>query len=415
MKYDKRLKSHHDAYNSVKERFRQNVDKREYVENILNHEGRAKRALYVHVPFCTKICTFCPFNKVNVLKRNGYDDYLIGEIDRISGYKYMKGPIDTVYFGGGTPTALEPKQMARVLRKIQDSFDIRENAEISVETSITELSDEMTEVLISGGVNRLSVGIQTFDDYGRKVLGRRGGGDAAADRLMKTKAAGITNLNIDLIYNWPGETPDILREDIARIKQLGLAGLSYYSLMLHEKTPLYYSVTEQDKARMGQTAWDKEQFDMIMSGLAGVGYKPFELTKMIRDGLDRYDYVGVRHSGGDCIAIGHGAGGNLSGYHYYNMFNAPLLGDDAPVSAMGVVESDTYMVIDRFINELQRMKVDLDEYGRLLGQDIYTDCRDILDRLACEGLIVMDGKTFSLTNDGMFWGNNIIDELLRRM
>ncbi|MCR5499837.1 MAG: coproporphyrinogen III oxidase family protein [Acetatifactor sp.] len=413
MIYQKRLKSHHDAYGSVKKQFQTETDKAVYVRNVLGGEAQKKRALYLHVPFCTKTCTFCPFHKPDELKRREYDDYLIREMDRLAGFKFMEAPIDAVYFGGGTPTALTPGQMERVLDRLHKSFTIRKDAEVSVETSITELSDDMTQVLLSGGVNRLSVGIQTFDDRGRKILGRRGSGDAAAERLLKTKRAGFRNLNLDLIYNWPGETLDDLREDLRRIRELELAGISFYSLMLHENTPIRKTITQEELVKMGRVEWDKEQFDLIMQELGEAGYQPFELTKLIRDGIDRYDYVRVRHSGGDCIALGHGAGGNLSGYHYYNTFFAPPLAKDLPISAMGVVEGDDYFVIDEFINDLQRTKVDLKAFGEKLRVDVQGLISDVLERLEKEGLIRTSGTGMELTRDGIFWGNNVIDEILR--
>ncbi len=189
--YNVRFKSHHDASRLLKNKFDANPEKQEYLAGLLSGPALSKRAVYLHVPFCNKICSFCPFHRTDRLKRREYDEILISEIESIRGYEYMKAPIDAINFGGGTPTALSPRQMGRVLRALRDSFDIKKGAEISVETSITELTDEMTSVLIECGVNRLSVGVQTFDDKGRKLLGRRGSGAKAAQRLADTLKAGL--------------------------------------------------------------------------------------------------------------------------------------------------------------------------------------------------------------------------------
>ncbi len=413
--YETRYKSHHDAYRAIKKRFREEIDKTGYVREVLNTEATSPRVLYLHVPFCNKICTFCPFHRPDELKRREYDAYLTEEINRLSGFRYMQAPIDAVNFGGGTPTSLTPEQMARVLGHIRRSFDLREGAEISVETSITEFTDEMADVLKEGGVNRLSFGVQTFNDEGRKLLGRRGDGLRAIEGLRRAKEKGFRNIGVDLIYNWPGETLQILEEDLKTIKDLELAGVSFYSLMLHDKTPICSRITDAEKQRMADTKWDKTQFDMILRELGKEGYRIFELTKLIRNDLDRYDYIRIRHKGGSCIGIGHGAGGNIERYSFHNSANYPLLGDDVPVSSMGQVLGNTYFVLDEFINDLQKMTVDTDRYSDRLGFDFYSEVKDILERLEKEELVTIDGHSVTLTREGVFWGNNIIDELLRRV
>ena len=413
--YGERYKSHHDSYRALKKRFEDDVDKKEYVAGLLNGPATTSRVIYLHVPFCNKVCTFCPFHRPDELRRREYDRYLIEAIDRISGFPYMQSPVDAINFGGGTPTAISPDQMRRVLEHLHRSFDIREGAEISIETSVSELTDEMTQVLKEGGVNRLSVGIQTFDNGGRRLLGRRGSGEAAYERLAKTKAAGFENLGIDLIYNWPGETEKILADDIGKIKSLGLAGISFYSLMLHEGTPIVNRISDEDLTVMKDTSREKIFFDMIMDELAAEGYKPFELTKLIRNGLDRYDYVRIRHSGGSCIGIGHGAGGNLDRYVFHNSVRFPLLDPTVPVSAMGRVLKQDYFILDEFINDLQKMEVNLDRYSRRLGFDLKTLVMDILERAESENLIRVSGPDIILTQRGIFWGNNFIDELIRRI
>ena len=413
--YPQRYKSHHDASSALKSGFEMQTDKKAYVARLLAGPACTRRAIYIHVPFCTKVCSFCPFHRPDELSRQTYDKYVISEIDRLGGLPYMEAPVDSVYFGGGTPTALRPEQMSRILDRLKTTFDIPEGTEISVETSVTELSDEMTQALSEGGVNRLSVGVQTFDDGGRRLLGRRGSGEAAAERLRKTLKSGFKNVGIDLIYNYPGETEEILARDIAIIRGLGLAGVSFYSLMLHEKTPIMKKISQADVGLMADTGRERVFFDMIADGLSGAGYEFFELTRMIRNGLDRYDYMRVRHSGGSCIAVGHGAGGNLDNYVYHNRHGGPLLGDDVPISAMGRVLGDGYFILDEFINDLQKMAVDLSEYSGRLGFDLEERLSGVLERATAGGLLERQGAGISLTRAGIFWGNNLIDEFIREI
>lgn len=413
MMYTTRYRSHHDASRALKSRFEAHTDKTAYVEGVLSAPSASRRAVYLHVPFCTKICSFCPFHRPDALSRRLYDAYLIEEIDRIADKPYMRAPIDAINFGGGTPTALTPEQMARVLDRLHTAFDIRQGAEISVETSITELSDEMTRALLEGGVNRLSIGVQTFDNAGRRLLGRRGSGEAAAERIAKTKELGFENVGIDLIYNYPGQTEKSLDKDIETIRALSLAGISFYALILHDGTPILSRITEEQVASMRDIGREKAFFDRIVSELRADGYAFFELTKLIRNGLDRYEYVRIRHTGGSCIAIGHGAGGNLDRYVYRNSAKAPLLSQAAPISSMGRVLEEAYFLFDELINDLQKTEVDLDRYADRLQIDRTRKLTPLLERASGEGLITVSGSRITLTDDGIFWGNNFIDELVR--
>lgn len=411
--YTIRYKSHHDASRALKQCFEKKVDKKQYVETVLNHFSQTPRVIYLHVPFCNKVCSFCPFHRPDELKRNEYDKYLIQEIDKISKFHYMKAPIDAINFGGGTPTALKPNQMARILDKLNESFDIKEKAEISVETSISELTNDMMIVLKEKGVNRLSIGVQTFNDEGRKLLGRRGSGENAIDKIRQLQTVGFKNVGIDLIYNYPGETMEILEKDLEIIKSLNLAGISFYSLMLHEKTPIYRKINSRQLTEMQDVKREKLFFDLIIHELSSTGYKPFELTKLIRNNLDRYEYMRIRHSGGSCIAIGHGAGGNLDSYVYRNSIHTPLLDETIPISSMGRVLESQYFVLDEFINDLQKMTVDIDTYSRRLGIDLLPIIEDSLEKMENENLLTIDDRKITLLHDGIFWGNNIIDELVR--
>jgi len=411
--YTVRYKSHHDASRALKQCFEKKIDKKEYVKDILNQFAQTPRVIYLHVPFCNKVCSFCPFHRPDELKRNEYDTYLIQEIDKISKFNYMKAPIDAINFGGGTPTALKPKQMARILDWLKASFDIKEKAEISIETSISELSEDMIAVLKEKGVNRLSIGIQTFNDEGRKLLGRRGNGESAIDKIRQLQTAGFKNVGIDLIYNYPGETMEILEKDLEIIKSLNLAGISFYSLMLHEKTPIYRKISSKQLAEMQDIGREKLFFDSIVHELNKVGYQSFELTKLIRNNIDRYEYMRIRHTGGSCIAVGHGAGGNLGSYVYRNSVHAPLLDETIPISSMGRVLESQYFVLDEFINDLQKMTVDIDTYSRRLGIDLLPIIEDSLEKMENENLLTIDDRKITLLHDGIFWGNNIIDELVR--
>lgn len=333
------------------------------------------------------------------------------KLERLSEYKYMQAPVESVYFGGGTPTALSPSQMNRVLKTIRNRFTLSGNCEISLESSVSELTDEMLCVLKENGVNRLSLGVQTFDDDTRKLLNRRGSGEYAMERMQKILESGITNTSIDLIYNYPRQTFAHLSRDLEIIKALKLAGISFYSLMLHEKTPLYARVSQEDRDILNDLGREYEFFLMILEKLSSDGYQVLELTKLVRNNLDRYAYMRIRHERGSCIAVGQGAGGNLDRYFYHNS-DMPDISEDIAISARGRMVAETYSVIDQFIFHMQNGSIAYKPYSDVLQTDLAQLFGPAMEELSEEEYIKLTTEGFELTPKGIFWGNNIIRELV---
>lgn len=411
--FTERYKSHHDASRDLKKRYAADTGGEDYLPAVLAAGAASRRVIYLHVPFCNKVCTFCPFHRPDELDRRQYHRYLLDEMRKVQDYPYMAAPIDAVNFGGGTPTSLSPVQMREVLAGLHSAFSIAPGAEISVETSATGLSDEMISVLREGGVNRLSVGIQTFDDGARRLLGRRGSGEFAASRVAAAIAAGIRNTSVDIIYNYPGQTDAQLMHDIDTVAALDVAGISFYSLMLHEKTPLYRRLDDEAKAKMRDLGRERELFDGIFDGLASHGYKMLELTKLVKDGRDRYDYMEIRHSGGSCIALGHGAGGNIENYFYHNSHSAPDISGDIRICSRGRVLRPEYRVIDALIYAMQKGGTRLGPYSERLGIDLMSLFGKKLDEFSAAGYLTVSGDSVTLTRDGIFFGNNLLSELFK--
>lgn len=411
--YTQRFRSHHDASASLKKQYTSPVSGEVYLPSVLSRAAQSRRVLYIHVPFCNKICSFCPFHRPDEISRKSYHEALRAQMDRICDYPYMNAPFDAVNFGGGTPTSLSPSQMAAVLSDLKDRFLLAPDAEISVETSASELSDEMLSVLREGGVNRLSVGVQTFDDEARRMLGRRGSGEFAASHVAAALRSGIPNTSVDLLYHYPGQTDEKLKNDLEILSALSVAGLSFYALILHEKTPLYRKITEEQLKEMADIEREKQLFDSICTKLTEKGYRMLELTKWVKDGRDRYHYMEVRHSGGSCVALGHGAGGNIEDYYYHNSFAVPDISKDLRICSRGRVLLPEYRVLDALIYEMQKGSVDLSAYADRLSTNLFALFERKLCELEAHGYLKISGETLTLTREGVFYGNNIISDLIR--
>ena len=349
------------------------------------------------------------------MAKQHYHEHVIEQINALKDFEYMQQPFSVINFGGGTPTALAPDQLEQILESLHQNFNITPDAEISIESSLMELTDDMIEVLKRQKVNRLSLGVQSFNDRLRKVYHRRGTGAFAFEKIKQLKEAGFENVGIDLIYNGPGQTLEELDADLDKIIALELAGISFYSLIIHETTPLGKCMTEQERLQMQDLNAEYTQFNHILTRLAPHGYEVLELTKLVRHQLDKYEYMRVRHSQGECLALGHGAGGNLNQYFYQSNFTKEALAADVPIGQMGRVLHPEYQIIDQFINDLQKQTVDLNAYSHYLKMDLEDKLGDSLAALVKEKLCHLEAGNLTLTTEGIFFGNNIISELVQKI
>ena len=159
----------------------------------------------------------------------------------------------------------------------------------------------------------------------------------------------------------------------------------------------------------------EQMLEQVLDGLRPRGYRMLELTKLVRDGLDRYEYMQLRHSGGSCIAIGCGAGGKLDNYLYHNNHPREILSEQAPICSRGRVMDPRYQILDAFIYELQKARVDLRDYSEKLECDLEGLLEPEITRMEKEGLIHFQNGVLSFTDLGVFWGNNIVEELMRKV
>ncbi|SHH71975.1 oxygen-independent coproporphyrinogen-3 oxidase [Caloranaerobacter azorensis DSM 13643] len=416
--YSIRQRSHHASLVKLKDAFTDRQNHIEYIKKVLKTKADRPRAIYIHIPYCVKLCSFCNLNRVKL--DSSVEDYhklIIRQIKSIADYEYIQSKeFESVYFGGGTPTVLSAKQIEAILKTMHDLLPISRDAEISVETSISELTEEKLDVMKEMGVNRFSIGVQTFVDRGRRQLGRRGSGYDAIKKIQKVIDKGFKNTNIDLIYNYPGQTKEELYFDLKIIKELDIAGISYYSLILHEGSMLSKLIKEGKIAEPPGIEEEKIFFDIIYEELLDSGFDVLEITKLVKKNRDKYQYIQVKNRAGDCLAFGNGAGGRLKNYLYYNQPTiSKILYKILPVSPMGKVITNNYNVVDKMIGQVQFGYISFNQLDAETNEKMYQYCKDFIDRLLENGLIKKDGNKYKLTKDGIFWGNNICSDFTERL
>ncbi|SDF15684.1 radical SAM family heme chaperone HemW [Terriglobus roseus] len=209
------------------------------------HPHDATLGLYMSVPFCRQKCTFCNFasDAFPPARMTAYVDRLVAEVEASREFAaqhqlIVPQRVDSVFLGGGTPSLLEPEQMARVFAVLRATYPLEQDAEITVEAAPGQISDDLLDVLLRSGVNRISLGVQSFVDAESRAVGRVHTGDACLAELNRLRAAGISNLNVDLIAGLPHQTAASWSHSLQTAMDAGVEHVSVYMLEVDEDSRL---------------------------------------------------------------------------------------------------------------------------------------------------------------------------------
>ena len=225
-------------------------------------------SIYIHIPFCKSICTYCDFCKL--YKRDDWIDRYLDELEKEISENYKNEKVKTLYFGGGTPSCLDNSQIKRLF-SITNVFDLDKDCEITFECNLEDLEDDKLK-LLSSFVNRLSIGVQTFNDKFINVLGRT----RADFSKVEVAKSYFNNINIDLMYGFEGQSLDDLRKDIDMFLSLDVPHISAYNLILEEHTKLYIDNYKNVE--------DSDYDSLIENILKGHGYKHYEISNYALEG-----------------------------------------------------------------------------------------------------------------------------------
>ena len=413
-RYTERLRSHHDALAPLRMLVTPITDFTTRLQEM--PANRQPRTIYIHTPFCTHNCTFCNLNRRRERPPEEYADLIVREIETYAAYRYVsEGRYDAIYFGGGTPTSLPPRALKKILAALHSHLHVIPGAEITIETTVSDLTEEHIAMFKESGVTRFSIGVQTFSPRGRHLLGRWGTGEAAIAKLNALLDAGFQDVGIDLIYNWPGQSEKEIVEDLEAIKSLDLAGLSFYALILMEGTTLHRMISADQCPPLGDLVQEKRFFDLILDELTGQGFSLLEFTKLVKPGRDEYRYVRIRYDNGDTLALGAGAGGRMGDQIYRNPSDLSRyrqhVENPAGPSVMRFSVNRSYDFANRLIGKLEFGGFEwsaLEAFPN--GENTVGAVHTLTKELAADGLVQTDSHGLLLTHEGTFWGNNIAQE-----
>ena len=277
------------------------------------------RGMYIHIPFCHQICHYCDFNKV-FFKNQPVDEYIesmgkelaLMKADGVS----FKG-VETVFLGGGTPTSLSEKQLDRLLTIIHDYVDVGSLREFSTEANPDELTYGKLLVLKDGGVDRLSIGVQSFDAELLTKIGRTHGPDDAARVVGDARKAGFENISIDLIYGLPEQTRKQWEDTLMKAIDLELPHYSGYSLIVEPKT-VFYNLMNKGKLPLPGEDMETEMFHMLIDQMEKNNRHQYEISNFAVPGSESI-HNKIYWENATYAGVGAGAHGHLSGIRYSNI------------------------------------------------------------------------------------------------
>ncbi|WP_241158425.1 radical SAM family heme chaperone HemW [Cohnella candidum] len=377
------------------------------------------RALYIHIPFCTNKCYYCDFNSY-VAEGQPIDAYLDAlelEMERTAA-ALPPERIETVFVGGGTPTVLNPVQMARFLASVRRHFPLAPGAEYTMEANPGTTDPAKLEAMREGGVNRISFGAQTFDNELLKRIGRIHEADDVVRSIANAKAAGFSNLSIDLMFGLPNQKLHHLQDSVSRALELDLPHYSLYSLKVEENT-LFHRLYERGELPLPEEDEEVEMYRHLMERLGGAGYRHYEISNFARPGFEsRHNTVYWRNE--PYYGLGAGAHGYARGIRHVNIKGVQPYIDAAQVK-LPRLEShevlpeeameDFMMVGLRLLEGVRSADFEV-QFGP--GERLEVRFDDALRRLVGQGLLEKTEapEGFRLTAQGVMLGNEVFGAFL---
>ena len=366
--------------------------------------------LYVHIPFCSSRCSYCDF-ATGLYQSELVERYVCGLTEEIRTSQYAGENVDTIYFGGGTPSLLATEQLDRILASLHDSFKIAPEAEITLEINPGSATPEKLRAFRSLGVNRASFGAQTFDDAELAKLGRSHNAVDALRTFAELRNADFANVSFDLIAGLPGQTLGGWERNIQQALALAPEHLSFYLLEVHSGTPL------AEHIRRGiQPQPDEDlagvMYEWMLEQALDAGYEHYEISNLCRPGFhSRHNvkyWTAAPYYGFGCSA--HSYDGDTR--RWSNQRDVLKYVEMVESGASPVVEEQQLSATDvraeaMFLGLRMMQGVDLRRYRESFGVDLRDEHADDLDRFCKAGLVELDGDLIRLTRTGALLSNEV--------
>lgn len=366
---------------------------------------------YVHIPFCTQICYYCDFSKV-FIKNQPVDAYLEALIKEFESYQISS--LKTLYIGGGTPTAITAKQLDYLLSHLQQHLQLDQLEEFTIEANPGDLTEDKIAVLRQSAVNRISLGVQTFNDKQLKQIGRSHTEAQIYATIASLKEAGFQNISIDLIYALPGQTMQQVKENVAKALSLDIPHLSLYSLILEHHT-VFMNKMRRGKLQLPTEDLEAEMFEYIISEMEANGFEHYEISNFTKPGFESRHNL-MYWNNDEYFGCGAGASGYLDGIRYRNRIPIQhylkAVEDGNARLSEEVLTKEEMMEEELFLGLRKKSGVSVSRFQEKFGLSFESRYGPVVRELQNQGLLVEDKDFIRMTKKGLFLGDSVAEKFI---
>jgi oxygen-independent coproporphyrinogen III oxidase len=370
--------------------------------------------IYIHIPFCEKKCIYCDFySEANHNDRDIFIQFLLKEID-MNNEHFDYGEIETIYFGGGTPSLLQPKQVEKILSEINKNFKIHTEAEITFEVNPGTVDKQKLSDLKQIGINRLSIGIQSLDDMDLIFLTRIHNAADALRCYESARKSGFENISIDLIFGLPTQTVAGWLQVLDRAIDLKPQHISAYNLIVEEGTPLFKMVNTNQISKQSEDI-ETQMFEDTISKLTSAGYRHYEVSNYaLPDFESRHNNNYWNYT--NYFGFGPSAHSFLNGKRWWNVrsifsYYSRIDNGILPVEGEEILDR-SQQISELIMLGLRSKGVNISKLKNDLDFDFIKTFDETLNTLIETRLGVLNGEYFSLTKKGILFSDEISRKLI---
>ena len=371
--------------------------------------------IYIHIPFCKSKCSYCDFLSFvpkSEDEKNRYVDYLIKEIGLYSKL-YGKRCVDSIYFGGGTPSLIGTKNVNRIMEAIYSGFNVLDHSENTLEINPGTTDEHLYKEIYKTGINRASLGLQTSDDRIIKTLNRTSSFKDFLKAVNELKESGIKDISADLMLSLPGNTEERELKDAKLISELGINHISAYSLIVHENTPIYEDIKNK-KLILPSEDEERKSYHDLSNFLSEIGYERYEISNFAKSGFES------RHNKkywnlDEYLAFGIGASAFIEGERRKNFSNLKYYYEaldrkELPYRVEYVLDLSDKMSEYSFLNIRTKDGISLEKFNERFNREFFDVFN--LEKHYDSGLIKIEKGHVVLTEKGMDLSNLVEIDLL---
>ncbi|OAS85227.1 MULTISPECIES: radical SAM family heme chaperone HemW [Metabacillus] len=375
------------------------------------------QSAYIHIPFCHHICHYCDFNKV-FFKQQPVDEYiemLVKEMHHtVQNNKQVS--LKTIFIGGGTPTALSVSQLDRLLEGIhKELLPTNDLVEFAVEANPGELTLDKLLVLKNAGVNRLSIGVQSFNDELLERIGRVHRREDVFRTLQQAEQVGFDNMSIDLMYGLPGQTVNDFNESLNIAFSLNVKHFSAYSLIVEPKT-VFYNLMQKGKLSLPPQDQEAQMYELAMEQMEKHGFRQYEISNYAIPGFESNHNL-TYWNNDYYYGFGAGAHGYMNGIRTSNIgpikkYMEQIEQTGEAYNSQNIVSKEEEMEEEMFLGLRKEAGVSKSIFNKKFNVQLVDVFPEQIENLAKLGLIVNDDQSIRLTHKGKLLGNEVFQEFI---